>query len=68
MAEALRIDLQPQEATASPPSGPALVGYIEDMLLELAHMAAAGGEGALAASLGIAAIQAGARRQALSPA
>lgn len=44
------------------PRGPALLGYIEDMLLQLAHMASAGGEQALAASLAIAAIQAGTRR------
>ena len=49
------------ESAASAPSGAALLSYIEDMLLELAHMASAGGENALAASLGIAAIQAGAR-------
>ncbi len=47
---------------AAGPRGPALLGYIEDMLLELAHMASAGGEPALAASLAIAAIQAGTRR------
>ena len=41
--------------------GAPLLSYIEDMLLELAHMASAGGEPALAASLAIAAIQAGAR-------
>ena len=53
------------EATAeltAGPRGPALLGYIEDMLMELAHMASAGGETALAASLAIAAIQAGTRR------
>ena len=43
------------------PSGPQLLQYIEEMLLELAHMAAGGGETALAASLAIAAVQCGAR-------
>ena len=43
-----------------------LVAYIEDMLLELAELASKGGETALAASLAIAAIQAGSRRGALS--
>ena len=42
---------------AGPPTGVALLGYIEEMLLELGHMAAAGGEAALAATLAIAAIQ-----------
>lgn len=45
----------------APPRGAPLLSYIEDMLLELAHMASAGGEAGLAASLAIAAIQAGAR-------
>ena len=49
----------------SAPSGSALLSYIESMLLELAHMASAGGEPALAASLAIAAIQCGARLKAL---
>ncbi len=48
----------------APVRGARLVGYIEDMLLELAHMASAGGEQALAASLAIAAIQAGVRARA----
>ena len=43
----------------------ALLSYIESMLLELAHMAAEGGEPALAASLAIAAIQCGARLKAV---
>ena len=47
-------------------AGAALLAYIEDMLLELAHMASAGGETAMAASLAIAAIQCGARVKAVS--
>lgn len=50
---------------SAPPTGGALLTYIESMLLELAHMASAGGEPALAASLAIAAIQCGARLAAL---
>ena len=50
------------DGAAAVPSGPALLAYIEDMLMELTHMASAGGEPALAASLAIAAIQAGTRR------
>ena len=50
--------------TAIPPTGLSdprqLMRYIEDMLLELAQMASAVGESGLAASLAIAAIQAGA--------
>ena len=48
-----------------PVTGAPLLSYIEDMLLELTHMASAGGEPALSASLAIAAIQAGARLKAL---
>ena len=46
---------------ADAPRGAALLTYIEEMLLELAHMASAGGEPGLAASLAIAAIQCGTR-------
>lgn len=62
-------EIRPLVDTASParpgPTGPALLGYIEDMLLELAHLASAGGETGLAASLAIAAIQCGARLRAV---
>ena len=47
-----------------PPQGPALLGYIEDVLLELAHLAAGGGETALAATLAVAAIQCGGQLKA----
>ncbi len=50
--------------SSTAPRGAALLGYIEDMLLELAHMAAAGGETALAATLAVAAIQCGGQREA----
>ena len=49
----------PVSAPTGPPKGAPLLGYIEDMLLELAHMAAAGGESGLAATLAVAAIQCG---------
>ena len=48
-------------ASHTAPRGAELLTYIEEMLLELAHMASAGGESGLAASLAIAAIQCGAR-------
>ncbi len=50
--------------SCSSPSGPALLGYIEEMLLELAHLAAGGGETALATTLAVAAIQCGGRLNA----
>ena len=49
----------PASALPGPPRGALLLGYIEDMLLELAHMAATGGETGLAATLAVAAIQCG---------
>ena len=54
----------PSPSPAPSPRSSALLGYIEDMLLELAHMAADGGETALAATLAVAAIQCGAQLEA----
>lgn len=51
----------PAAASGAATTGDAMFAYIEDMLLELAHMASAGGDTALAATLAIAAIQAGTR-------
>lgn len=53
-----------QVGGGGPIGGAQLLSYIEAMLLELAHMASAGNEQALAASLAICAIQAGARLNA----
>ena len=62
------VQTQPSTPACDPaPRGPALLGYIEEMLLELAHMASAGGESGLAASLAIAAIQCGARIKLSDP-
>jgi hypothetical protein len=57
-----RSSAAPEAAVAARPDGPALVAYIEDMLLQLAEMASVAGETALAASLAVVAIQAGAAR------
>ena len=53
----------PMRVSASP-EGAELLGYIEEMLLEMAHLAAGGGETALAATLAVAAIQCGGRLRA----
>ncbi len=50
----------PPLAAFRPPDARGLLRYIEDMLLELAQLSASVGESALAASLTITAIQAGA--------
>ena len=54
--------------TSGAVSGPALLAYLQDMLLELAHMASNGGEAGLAASLAIAAVQAGERLRTMNAA
>ena len=53
-------------AAPPPPLRPAaLVAYVEDMLLQLAELASQAGETALAASLALTAIQAGATLETL---
>ena len=63
----------PHDTSAAPlprtgPDRTALVAYIEDMLLQLAELASDAGETALAASLALTAIQAGAARDRPPPA
>ena len=48
-----------QTPAPSGPPGNAVCAYVEDLLLELAEMATHSGETALAAALGLVAIQAG---------
>ena len=55
------------DGSPPPPDRAQLLGYIEDMLLEMAGLAAGAGETALAASLALTAIQAGAARGSPAP-
>lgn len=59
--------MEPEEtllASIPPPTRAQVRGYVEDMTLELAQMASACGETALAASLALVSIQAGAAGRA----
>lgn len=52
--------------TLRAPEAHEVCGYVEDMLMDLAAMASRAGETALAASLALVAIQAGAAKRRLS--
>ena len=55
------------EAVAAVPASADICAYIQDMVLELADIASANGETALAASLALVAVQAGSCREVKGP-